>query len=122
MRLIFLFLISMIVSGCTYTAVAETGNAIDPNKVALIQKDKTTENEILSMFGKPITKVVVSETDSRWVYKHIVSRASTQDYTRKTNSSVTIEILDILFRKNVVINFAFTESETNPAISVNQSF
>lgn len=122
MRLIFLFLISMIVSGCTYTAIHETGNAIDPNKVALIQKGKTTENEILSMFGKPSTKVVVNETDFKWVYQHIVSRASAQAYTGKTNSSLTNEVLDILFRKNVVINFTFSESEINPTMSVNQSF
>lgn len=112
----------MIVSGCTYTAIHETGNAIDPNKVALIQKGKTTENEILSMFGKPSTKVVVNETDFKWVYQHIVSRASAQAYTGKTNSSLTNEVLDILFRKNVVINFTFSESEINPTMSVNQSF
>lgn len=122
MRLIFLFLISMIVSGCTYTAVHETGIAIDPNKVALIEKGKTTESEILSMFGKPTTKVVVNETDSKWVYQHIVSRASAQAYTGKTSSSLTNEILDILFRKGVVLNFTFSDSETNPTMNVTQSF
>lgn len=122
MRLIFLFLISMIVSGCTYTAVHETGVAIDPNKVALIKKGKTTESEILSMFGKPTTKVVVNETDSKWVYQHIVSRASAQAYTGKTSSSLTNEILDILFRKGVVLNFTFSDSETNPTMNVTQSF
>jgi len=122
MRLIFLFLISMIVSGCTYTAVHETGVAIDPNKVALIKKGKTTESEILSMFGKPTTKVVVNETDSKWVYQHIVSKASAQAYTGKTSSSLTNEILDILFRKGVVLNFTFSDSETNPTMNVTQSF
>ena len=122
MRLIFLFLISMIVSGCTYTAVHETGVAIDPSKVALIQKGKSTESEILLMFGKPTTKVVVNETDSKWDYQHIVSKASAQAYTGKTSSSLTNEILDILFRKGVVLNFTFSDSETNPTMNVTQSF
>ena len=74
------------------------------------------------MFGKPTTKVVVNETDSKWVYQHIVSRASAQAYTGKTSSSLTNEILDILFRKGVVLNFTFSDSETNPTMNVTQSF
>ena len=121
-KIILFFMFVLFLSGCTYTAVNETGSVIDPNKVALIKKGKTTESEILSMFGKPTTKVVVNETDSKWVYQHIVSRASAQAYTGKTSSSLTNEILDILFRKGVVLNFTFSDSETNPTMNVTQSF
>lgn len=121
-KIVLFFMFALIFSGCTYTAVNETGSAIDPNKVSLIVKGKTTESEILSMFGEPITKAVVNESDTKWIYQHIVSRASTQAYTGKTNSSLNNEVLDILFRKGVVVNFSFSQSESNPTINVTQSF
>lgn len=113
---------ALILSGCTYTAVNETGSVIDPNKVDLIVKGKTTESEISSMFGKPFTKTVISETDTKWIYQHIVSRASSQAYTGKTNSSLNSEVLDILFRNGVVVNFSFSQSESNPTMNLTQSF
>lgn len=120
-KIISIFIFVLILSGCTYTAVNETGNAIDSNKVALIVKGKTTESEISSMFGQPLTKTVISETDTKWIYQHIVSKASAQAYTGKTNSSLTNEVLDILFRNGVVVNFSFSQSESNPKMSVSQS-
>lgn len=121
-KIILFFMFVLFLSGCTYTAVNETGSVIDPNKVALIVKGKTTESEISSMFGKPFTKTVISETDTKWIYQHIVSRASAQAYTGKTNSSLNSEVLDILFRNGVVVNFSFSQSESNPTMNITQSF
>lgn len=115
--LAFLFM-AIFLSACTYTATNETGSPIDQNKVLLIQKGKTTEQEIKSMFGEPMTKVVINDTDTKWIYQHIISTASSQMYTGKTNQTLNNSILDILFRNGVVVNFSNTDSTSNPTMNI----
>lgn len=117
----FLFIV-IFLSGCTYTATSETGASINQDKVLLIQKGKTTEQEIQLMFGEPITKVVINDTDTKWIYQHIVSTASSQMYTGKTSQALSNEVLDILFRNGIVVNFSNTSSISNPSVSMSSTW
>ncbi|WP_392552927.1 hypothetical protein RHO14_03420 [Orbus wheelerorum] len=117
----FLFII-IFLSGCTYTATSETGSSIDQDKVLLIQKGKTTEQQIKAMFGEPMTKIVINDTDTKWIYQHIVSTASSQMYTGKTSQALSNDILDILFRNGVVVNFSNTNSTSSPTMNVRSSW
>lgn len=114
MRKILIIVGILLLSGCTYTATNETGTMIDVDKVSLIERGKTTDSEIKLMFGEPITKVVINDTDTKWIYQYIVSSASSQMYTGKSSQSLKMDVLDILFRNGVVVNFTHSQSNTTP--------
>ena len=111
----------MVLTGCTYTNSYDTGTKISSENVNKIVKGKTTEAELIAMFGQPFSKSVVSENEMKWIYAHNSVSASAQAFTMKTTSSSEMTTLDILLKDGVVVNYAFTKTPINPTSSMNTS-
>ncbi|AKJ41806.1 hypothetical protein [Pragia fontium] len=116
-RLLIIITCFTLITGCVYTSSYEVGKAFDEEKVSQIVKGKTTEAELLSMFGQPFAKSVISETDSKWVYSHSKGSASAQAFTMKTESNMNMSTLDILVRDGIVVNYAFTSGPVAPYVT-----
>lgn len=100
--------------GCVQNMRSESGAPIDKNLVALIHKDQTTEQDILNWFGEPVEKTVVNETDTHWTYINAVSLVSTNTITLKTDTKTSRDVLDIIFRNGVVLNYTFSQHQDKP--------
>lgn len=120
-KLLVAALFASFLSGCTYSNSYESGSQISAENVSSIVKGKTTEAELVSMFGQPISKGVVSDNETKWIYTHNAVSASAQAFTMKTTSNAEITTLDILLRDGVVVNYAYTKSPLNPTMSANTS-
>lgn len=110
-----------LLAGCTYTNNYESGTKIDVEKVNQIVKGKTTEADLVSMFGQPFSKSVVSQNESKWLYAYNFASASAQAFTMKTTSSAETTTLDILLRDGVVINYTYSKTPVNPAVTMSNS-
>lgn len=114
-------MVVLALAGCTYSNHFETGTPVAVENVNKIIKGKTTEAELVSMFGQPFSKAVVSATESKWIYSHTSSTASAQAFTMKTTSSAEVTTLDIFIKDGVVINYAYTKSPLNPSMKMTTS-
>jgi len=96
--------------GCA-TSSYTYGNNFSSKNVSKIEKGKTTTNELISMFGQPFMKTVISKTGEKWVYSYSAGTASAQSYlvTTKVETTGTQKMLDILVENGVVSNYTFTE-------------
>ena len=103
-------------SGCTYSNHYESGSKISVDDVNQIVKGKTTEAELVSMFGQPFAKSVVSDNEMKWTYTHNTVSASAQAFTMKTTSDAEMTTLDILLKDGVVVNYAYSKTPLNPTM------
>lgn len=96
--------------GCA-TSSYTYGNNFSSKNVSKIEKGKTTTNELISMFGQPFMKTVISKTGEKWVYSYSAGTASAQSYlvSTKVETTGTQKMLDILVENGVVSNYTFTE-------------
>lgn len=114
-------LLCLVMLGCTYTNQYESGSQIAVENVNRIVKGKTTEAELIGMFGQPFSKAVISATELKWIYTHNAVSASAQAFTMKTTSSAEMTTLDILLKDGVVVNYAYTKSPLNPTMNMKTS-
>lgn len=114
-------LLCLVMLGCTYTNQYESGSQISVENVNRIVKGKTTEAELIGMFGQPFSKAVISATETKWIYTHNAVSASAQAFTMKTTSSAEMTTLDILLKGGVVVNYAYTKSPLNPTMNMKTS-
>lgn len=114
-------LLCLVMLGCTYTNQYESGSRISVENVNRIVKGKTTEAELIGMFGQPFSKAVISATEAKWIYTHNAVSASAQAFTMKTTSSAEMTTLDILLKDGVVVNYAYTKSPLNPTMNMKTS-
>lgn len=114
-------LLCLVMLGCTYTNQYESGSQIAVENVNRIVKGKTTEAELIGMFGQPFSKAVISATEAKWIYTHNAVSASAQAFTMKTTSSAEMTTLDILLKHGVVVNYAYTKSPLNPTMNMKTS-
>ena len=114
-------LLCLVMLGCTYTNQYESGSQIAVENVNRIVKGKTTEAELIGMFGQPFSKAVISATEVKWIYAHNAVSASAQAFTMKTTSSAEMTTLDILLKDGVVVNYAYTKSPLNPTMNMKTS-
>lgn len=112
---------AILLGGCTYSNKYESGSTIAVENVNKIAKGKTTEADLIAMFGQPFSKAVVSASESKWIYTHNSVSASAQAFTMKTTSSAEITTLDILLKDGVVINYEYTKSPLNPTMKMTTS-
>ena len=111
-------LIATALSGCTYTSEVDYGKQFTAEQVSQIKKNITTTSDLISIFGEPVLKSVLSETDEKWIYTYTGGTASAQVYTAKVKSNISTHMLDILISSNVVVNFAETNSQQNMNSSI----
>ena len=114
-------LLCLVMLGCTYTNQYESGSQIAVENVNRIVKGKTTEAELIGMFGQPFSKAVISATEVKWIYTHNAVSASAQAFTMKTTSSAEMTTLDILLKDGVGVNYAYTKSPLNPTMNMKTS-
>ncbi|HHB8369046.1 TPA: hypothetical protein ACQ8GL_005005 [Klebsiella pneumoniae] len=107
--------------GCTYSNHYESGSQISVENVNRIVKGKTTESDLIAMFGQPMSKGVVSANETKWIYTHNTVSASAQAFTMKTTSNAEMTTLDILLKDGVVVNYAYTKSPLNPTMNMKTS-
>ena len=117
MRKLFLLMLCLGLVGCATTSLNENyGNFnLTQENVAKIQKGVTTKEEILSLFGQPMSKIQNSSLGEMWTYAHTKSKTtpppffSMQDFKVEVQSySVTLTFDD----KGIVKDF--TSYEVNP--------
>jgi hypothetical protein len=113
-------LIILSLSGCA-TSSYSVGKSFPSENVSQIVKGKTTSEEMVSLFGEPYTKTVISATDEKWVYMHSEGTAKAQSYivTMDVKTTGTQKMLDVLITDGVVANFAFTEGQNPYTMQVN---
>lgn len=112
--------IIFLLSGCA-TSTFTVGNDFSSANVSKIVKGKTTSKEMISLFGEPFTKSVISAKDEKWVYMYSNGTAKAQSYivTMKVETTGTQKTLDVLITDDVVSNFAYTEKDDPYGMQVN---
>ncbi len=120
-KVLAVFFGTLILVGCTYSNDYESGSKILVEDVNKIVKGKTTESDLIEMFGQPFSKVVISATETKWIYTHNAVSASAQAFTMKTTSHAEMTTLDILLKNGVVVNYAYTKSPINPTMNMKTS-
>ncbi|MCL1077590.1 hypothetical protein D5R81_06475 [Parashewanella spongiae] len=100
-------------SGCA-TSNYSVGKEFASEKVSQIIKGKTTTADLLTIFGEPYSKTVLSSSDEKWIYMHSKGTAKAQSFivSMEVETTGTQKILDILISNGVVANYAFTHSES----------
>ncbi len=68
-KLVLPVVLAIVLFGCA-GIVREIGRDFDSTKVDQIKKGKTTADEVMKLFGEPVSKLVVSVTESQWIYTY----------------------------------------------------
>jgi outer membrane protein assembly factor BamE (lipoprotein component of BamABCDE complex) len=113
-------LVILSLSGCA-TSSYSVGKNFSSENVSKIVKGKTTSEKMVSLFGQPYSKTVISATDEKWIYMHSEGTAKAQSYivTMDVKTTGTQKMLDVLITDGVVANFAFTEGQNPYSMQVN---
>lgn len=107
----FAVLISVIVllAGCVAVETV-TGRDFDSSKVPQIQIGKTTQSEILQMFGEPDSRGLVSGNIAwRYYYQRTSSTGSLSPQEQQIKPHITEKTLNIIFKNGVVERYDFFE-------------
>jgi outer membrane protein assembly factor BamE (lipoprotein component of BamABCDE complex) len=114
-----LILSSVYLSGCASTqgnAKLATINSTMLSKK--IVKFKTTKQQILNMYGEPMTKTTNSEGDSKWTYiynKQSVNAGSflADAFGAQQESYASVSLIITFNRQNIVINYKLSKTYSN---------
>ena len=110
--LVAVVVVSLVVFGCTQIMPPNSmGRDFPGENVGKIVRGKTTDKDLIQMFGEPLSKTLISETDKNWIYTYssgttTIVRTFT---TVKTKYEGNAKTLDILLKNRVVTNFTFTD-------------
>jgi hypothetical protein len=115
-----LAIIFLVVVGCTFSFSHSTDNDgfdFPSENVKKIINGKTTGNEIIQMFGGPLTKFEVNENEESWIYSFSTGTKYSVEglLTDNTGSTGHTKTLYILLKNGTVTNFRFTESHVVPS-------
>lgn len=108
-----LFLLCVVLCGCsTMTNRVKTGRDFDETKVSQIKKGVTAADGIVTLYGEPDTKEIVSANQVMWHYTYLTEE-------HKTHSGMFLPVverttgyrknLDILLQDDIVINFTYVK-------------
>ena len=113
-------LVVLSLSGCA-TSTYSVGENFSSANVSKIIKGETTSEEMVTLFGKPYSKTIVSATDEKWIYMHSEGTAKAQSYivTMDVKTTGTQKMLDVLITDGVVVNFAYTEGKNPYTMQIN---
>ena len=104
---------SLVVFGCIQILPPSSmGRDFPGENVSKIVRGKTTDKDLIQMFGEPLSKTVISETEKSWTYTYAsgtttIVRHFTSIETRYKGDH---KKLVILLKNGVVTDFTFTES------------
>lgn len=102
----------VLLAGCA-SASYSVGKDFDESKIILIDKGKTTSQEILGLFGEPFSKSVMSANQEKWLYSYSSGVATARNYvvTNKVETTGNQKTLDLLIQDGVVLNFTYSVSD-----------
>lgn len=110
--LVAVVVVSLVVFGCIQILPPSSmGRDFPGENVSKIVRGKTTDKDLIQMFGEPLSKTVISETENNWIYTYasgtatVVRRLTSVETKYKGNAKT----LDILLKNGVVTNFTFTD-------------
>ena len=108
-------LLTIVILGGCATSNYSVGNPFPSENVQKIVKGKTTSSELISLFGQPFTKSVISESEVKWTYTYASGTAKAQSFvlTTKVETTGTQKTLDVLVKNDLVVNYSYTENQ-NP--------
>jgi hypothetical protein len=111
--------ILLAVIGCTFSFRHSTDNDgfdFPSENVNKIIKGKTTGNEIIQMFGGPLSKLEVSKNEEQWIYSFSNRTKFSVEglLTDKAELTGHHKALYILLKNGTVTNFTYTESHSVP--------
>jgi hypothetical protein len=109
----------LVLAGCTFgfhRSSHNDGFDFPSENVSRIIIGKTTDDELIQMFGGPLAKYEVSENEERWKYSYstgteIEEQVFLTDTVQSTSHQKT---LDILLKNGTVTNFTYAESSVPP--------
>jgi outer membrane protein assembly factor BamE (lipoprotein component of BamABCDE complex) len=119
-KYIFYILIVFAVSGCA-TSNFTAGRDFNIENVKEIVKGETTTDDLLSLFGEPYSKTVMSNTDEKWFYfyTNTTSKATSYIVSMDVETSGTQKALDVLISEGTVSNYTFNDGKTPYTMKVN---
>lgn len=109
-----------LLGGCA-TSTYSIGTDFPIEKASSIEKGKTTTDELLSTFGEPYSKSVLSESEEKWLYFFSAGSAKAQSYivTMDVKTTGNQKTLDVLIKDGVVVNYTATQNNNPSKIEVN---
>ncbi len=111
---LFAAFISLAVVGCAlsyHRSDDNDGFDFSSENVKKIMKGKTTANELIELFGGPLSKTEVSENEEEWKYSYSTSIVIEEDFflTYVLQSTGQHKTLDILLKDGTVTSFTYSE-------------
>lgn len=108
-------LIVCVLSSCASTAGNQSiKNETQKSITSKIIKGKTTEAEILVMFGEPTTKTSLESNEERWLYSLVNSKMTAATYIPivglfSNGTDMKTKSLNILFENGKVATWSLSE-------------
>jgi hypothetical protein len=107
--------ILLAVVGCAFSFGNSTysdGFDFPSENVKKIMIGKTTANELIQMFGGPLSKSEVSETEEEWMYSYSTGNKFEVNgfLTDKLQSTSHRKTLYIRLKNGIITNFSYTET------------
>ncbi|MCI0527927.1 MAG: outer membrane protein assembly factor BamE [Nitrospira sp.] len=68
-KLVLPVILTIVLLGCAGID-REIGRDFDSTKVDQIKKGETTADEVMKLFGEPLSRLVVSGTEEQWIYTY----------------------------------------------------
>ena len=110
MKKVIFLAVAIALTGCTYTAQMTSDNQYPAYKIVEIQKGKSTEQDLIRLFGQPTDKSVVDEHYVTWFYSY-------RECSAFTSNSV-LHVLLILMRDGVVVDYDESASPVNTSLQI----
>jgi hypothetical protein len=93
------------------------GKDFDETLIPKIEKNITTQEELLAMFGEPYVKSILSEQEQKWLYHYESGSLKAQSFVLTTKVKTIWgrkKVLKILLREGIVVDYTFTKEELGP--------
>lgn len=112
-------LIFIVLSGCASTSGNQSINNETQQSIASkIVKGRTTEAEVLSLYGEPTGKNFVDSNKERWLYSLVKSKMTAATYIPiiglfSNGTEMKAKSLSILFEKGKVATWSLSEGNNS---------
>jgi hypothetical protein len=93
------------------------GKDFDETLIPYIEKNITTQDVLLAMFGEPYVKSILSEQEQKWLYHYESGSLKSQSFVLTTKVKTIWgrkKVLKVLLRDGIVVDYTFTKEELGP--------
>ena len=109
-KLIYLFVMVMLVSGCMTINTGLGEKEIDPQLVSKIELNKTTKSDILKWFGNPhsISTTAAGQEVYKFVFMQTKSKITPIPFNTKMAIDTKYQELNVIFKDGIVVDYTST--------------